>query len=166
MEGNVILASKDNAVTNASAEEKVFFSLREVENFSKVINGGGRLFHKNLNRGVGDNGFTIVRAEEVFNVLGDGGEAEVIFSGAFGHGVDKGSGVRIFHQIPGLVNNQEAPFKVFFNASPDKVKDHEHGNRAKGVFKLFDGKDGKGVGDVNIGVLIKDAAEGAFDKLF
>ena len=75
MEGNVVLTSKDNTMTNASTQEKVFFTLGKVEDFSQVINGGGRLFHKDLDRRVSDNGLTIVRVEEVFNVLGDGGEA-------------------------------------------------------------------------------------------
>jgi len=34
MEGNVVLAGKDNAMTNAGAEKKMFFTLREVEDFS------------------------------------------------------------------------------------------------------------------------------------
>jgi len=74
MEGNVILAGKDNAMTNASAEEEVFFTLGEVEDFGEVVDGGGGLLHKDLNGRVGDNGFTIVRVKEVFNVLGDGGQ--------------------------------------------------------------------------------------------
>jgi len=124
------------------------------------------LLHKNLNRRVGDDSLTVIRAKKVFNVLGDGGKAEIIFSGAFGHGVDKAGRVRVFHEIPGLVDDKEASFKVFFNTSPDKVKNHEHGNGTESVFELFDGEDGKGISNVNVGVLIKDASERAFDEFF
>ena len=108
------------------------------------------MFHEELDGGVGDDGLTVVSGQKIFDVLGDGGDPEVVFVGAFGEGVEEGGGVGVFHEIPGFINDQKPFFEVFFDFGPDVVENDKHGDGAEGLLEFFDAKNGKLVFDVEV----------------
>src|SRR3990167_11451071 len=99
------------------------FTLREIKHFSYFVYGRRRLLHEDLNGRVGDDGFAVVGTQKVANVLSNGGKAEIIFAGAFGDGVHKIGGVRVFHKVPSFIDNKETLFEVSADAIPNIVED-------------------------------------------
>src|SRR5581483_2373318 len=102
------------------------FSFRKIEDFADFIDRGGTLFHQNLDRGVGDDRLTVIGSEEILDVLGNGGEAEVVFAGPLGHRVHEGGRVGVAHQVPSLIDNEETFLLIGFNLGPDVIENNKH----------------------------------------
>ncbi len=81
--------------------------------------------------GVGDDGAAHARTHKVFHVLRNSGDAEVILAGPFGEAEQEVGRVFVLHQLPGLVNDQNAPFLVALGLVPDVVQHDVHGDRAQ-----------------------------------
>ena len=165
-EGDVVLAGKKDSFADLSTEEKVFFSLREVEDILEPVGGTSALFHQHLDTGVGDDGLAVVGLDEVFDVLSDRGEAKVVFAGALGDGIEERGGVFVFHEIPCLVDDEKSFFEVSFDLSPDVVKDDKDGGRPKLVLEVADPKDRELVTKVDVAFLGENSLEAAFDEFF
>ena len=141
--------------------ETFLFFLGEFKNVGKNIDGGGRLFEKELDGGVGDDGTTHFARHEILDVLGDGGETEIVFPGAFGERKEEVGGIVVFHELPGLVDDENAFFLLGTDDVPDVGKDDVHGDRAKLVLEVANVEDDHLVVDVDVGLLGENASEGA-----
>lgn len=126
---HMVLAGEKETFPYFSREKQVLFSLREVKNFFELVDGAGTLFHEDLNTTIVDDGFAKVATQEIFDVLSNGGKPEVVFAGPLGDGVEEARRVLVFHEIPGLVNHEQAFFEVALDLGPDVIKDDKDGGR-------------------------------------
>ncbi len=125
------------------------------------------MFKEELHRRVGDDGATHFATHKVFNFLGDSSEAKIVFTGAFSETEEEVGGVVVFHELPGLINDEHAAFLFGADNIPDVGKDDVHSNRAEFVFEIANVEDDHGVVDVDIGLLREDAGKstcGVFAK--
>jgi hypothetical protein len=51
-------------------------------------------------------------AHKVLHVLSDGGNAQIVFAGAFGKAEEEVCRVFVLHELPSLVDDQDAAFLV------------------------------------------------------
>ena len=58
----MILAGKKETFADVGGKKETTFSLAKIEGFGDSVDGGGGLFHKQLNGGVGNNGFALIEA--------------------------------------------------------------------------------------------------------
>ena len=65
------------------------------------------------------------------------------------------------HELPSLINDEEAAFLFSADDVPDVGEDDIHGDRAKFVFEVADVEDDHLVIDVDVRLLREDASEGA-----
>ena len=118
------------------------------------------MFKEELHRGVGNNSTSHLAAHEVFNILGNSSETEVIFTGTLSETEEEVGRVVIFHKLPSLINNEEATPLVGTDDVPDMGKDNIHGDWTKFVFEVANIKDDHLVVDVDIGLLGENPGEG------
>ena len=112
-----------------------------------------------MHRGVGDDCPPHARTHEVFNVLGDGGDAEVVFTGAFGQAEQEVGRVFVLHQLPGFIDDQHALFLVGLGLVPDVIQHDIHGYWPQFVLQVADIEDDHRVVDVDVALLAEDAGE-------
>ena len=97
MDVDVVLAGEEKAVPYREVGEEFLFLLGELEDIREDIDGRRVLFQEELHRGVGDDGAAHFRGHEIFDVLSDGGEAEIILPGALGKGEEEVCGIFVVH---------------------------------------------------------------------
>ena len=158
---DVVTTGEEEALTDREVSEAFLFFVGEFEDVRENIDGGGRLFQEELHRGVGNDGATHFGAHEIFDVLSDGGESEIVFTRAFGEGEEEVCGIFELHELPGLINDKKAAFLFGANDIPNVGEDDIHGDGAKFVFEVADVEDDHLVVDVDVGLLGEDASEGA-----
>ena len=112
-----------------------------------------------MHRGVGDDGPTHARSHEVLDVLGDGGDAQVVFAGAFGQAEHEVGRVFVLHELPGFIDDEDAFFLVGLGLVPDVIEHDVHGYRSQFVFQVADIEDDHRVIDVDVALLAEDAGE-------
>ena len=93
--------------------------------------------------------------------MGDGGETKVVFAGALGETEEEVGGIVVFHELPGLVNDEKAALLLGADNVPDVGKDNIHGDGAEFILKVADVEDDHRVVNINVGLLGEDAREGA-----
>ena len=156
---DVVGAGKEETLTNWEVGETFLLLVGELENVGEDVDGGAGLFEKELHGGVGDDGATHFAAHEVLNVLSDGGEAEVVFAGAFGEAEEEVGGIVVFHELPSLVNDEKAAFLLGANNIPNVGENNIHGNGAEFVLKVTNIEYDHRVVDVDVGLLGEDTGE-------
>lgn len=130
----MVTTSEEETLTHGEVGETLFFFVGEFEDVGENVDGGGGLFEEELHGGVGDDGTAHFSGHEIFDVLGDGGEAEVVFASAFGEGEEEVGGVFELHKLPGFVDDEETAFLFGADNVPNMREDDIHGDRAKFVF--------------------------------
>ena len=158
---DVVGAGEEETLADWEVGEALFFFVGEFEDVGEDVDGGGRLFEEKLHGGVGDDGAAHFSAHEVFDVLSDGGEAEVVFACALSEGEEEVGGVFELHELPGFVDDEEAAFLFGADDVPDVGEDDIHGDGAKLVFEVADVEDDHLVINVDIRLLGEDASKGA-----
>ena len=134
MDVDVILAGEEEAIADWEVGEALFFFVGEFEDVGEDVDGGGRLFEEKLHGGVGDDGAAHFSAHEVFDVLSDGGEAEVVFACALSEREEEVCRIFMVHELPSLIDDEDATFLVGADDIPDVRKHNIHRNRAELVF--------------------------------
>ena len=127
------------------------------------------MFQEQLDGRICDDGAAVGRAQEVLDVLGDRGNAEIVFACAFHETEQERRTVVVFHHDPRLINEKEALREFRADEVPDIVQDHKHPNGAQFLFKIPDREDDQAIADVDVGWLIKKPGEttfGVFIKFF
>ena len=152
-------AGKEETLTNWEVGETFLLLVGEFKNVGEDVDGGAGLFEEELHGGVGDDGATHFAAHEVLDVLGDGGEAEVVFAGAFGEAEEEVGRIVVFHELPSLVNDEEAALLLGTNNVPNVGENNIHGNGAEFVFEVTDVEYDHRIVDVDVGLLGEDAGE-------
>ena len=69
--------------------------------------------------------------------------------------------VFVLHQLPGLIDDQDALALVGFGLVPDVIQHNVHADRAQFVFQVADVEHHERVIDVEFALLAKDAGKGA-----
>ena len=158
---DVVLAGEEETLPYWEVGEAFAFFVGEFENVGEDVDGGGGLFEQELHGRVGDDGAAHFARHEIFDVLGDGGEAEVVFAGALGEGEKEIGGIFVFHELPGFVYEEEAFLLLGADGVPDVGEDNVHGDGAEFVFEVADVEDDHLIVDVDVALLGEDASEGA-----
>ncbi len=156
---DVVGAGEEEALADWEVGEAFLFFVGELKDIGKNIDGGRGLFQKELHGGVRDDSATHFATHKVFNVLSDSGETEVVFAGAFGEAEEEVCGIVVFHELPGLIDDEEAAFLVGADNIPDVGKNNIHSDGTKFVLEVTDVKDDHLVVDVDVGLLREDARE-------
>ena len=146
----MVSAGEEEALTNWEVGETLLFFFREFEDVGKYVDGGSALFEEELHRGVGNDSATHLATHEVFNVLRDGGEAEVVFASALGKTEEEVSRVVVFHELPGLIDDEEAAFLLGADNIPDMAQDDIDGDRAKFVLEVANIEDDHLIININV----------------
>ena len=158
---NMVLTGKEEALADREISEALSFLFGQLKDVSEYVNGARGLFEEELHRTVGDDSTPHLAAHEVFDVLGDGCESEEVLTGTFREAKEEVRGVVVLHQLPGLVNDQEALFLLGAGLIPDVRQDDIHCDRAELVLEVTDIKDDHGVVDVDIALLRENPGKGS-----
>lgn len=137
------------------------FFFGEFEYVREDVYGGGGLFEEELHRGVADDGAAHFGGHKIFDILGDGGESEIIFTSTFGEREEKVGGIFVLHELPCLIDDEEATFLFGANDVPDVREYDVHSYGAELVFEIANVEDDHRVVDVDVGLLRKDSRESA-----
>lgn len=108
------------------------------------------MFQKKLHGGVRDDSAAHFATHKVFDVLSDSGETEVVFAGALGETEEEVCGIVVFHELPGLIDDEEAAFLIGADNVPDMGKNNIHSDWTEFVFEVADVEDDHLVIDVDI----------------
>ena len=158
---DVVTTGEEEALTDREVSEAFLFFVGEFEDVRENIDGGSGLLEEELHGRVCHDGTAHFGAHEIFDVLSDGGESEVVFTRAFGEGEEEIGGIFELHELPSLINDKKAAFLFGANDIPNVGEDDIHGNGAKFVFEIADVEDDHLVVDVDVGLLGEDTGEGA-----
>ena len=150
---DVVGASEEEALADREVGETLLFFVSELEYVGEDVDGGSGLFEKKLHGRVGDDGTAHLGGHEIFDVLSDGGEAKVVFAGALGKREEEVSGVFKLHELPGLIDDEEATLLFGADDVPNVREDDIHGDRAKLVFEVANVEDDHLIVNVYIALL-------------
>lgn len=153
-------AGEEEAVTDWEVGKAFLLFAGELENIGQNINGGSGLLEEELHGRVGDDGATHLAAHEIFHILSNSSETKIILTGAFGEAEEEVGGIVVFHELPGLINNEKAAFLLSTNDVPDVRKNNIHSDRAKLVFEIADIEDNHLIIDVDVTLLGENTSEG------
>ena len=117
------------------------------------------MLEQELHRSVGDDGSAHTTSHEIFNVLCDSGDAEVVFTGALGKREEEVRGVFVFHELPGFVDDEDTLTLVGFGLVPDVVQYYIHGDGTELVLEVTKIEYYERVVNVYVALLAKDAGE-------
>ena len=106
-----------------------------------------------------DDGTPHLATHKVLDVLGNSGEAEVVFTGALCQAKEEIGTVFVFHELPSFVDEKETTLLFGTDDIPDVGEDDVHSDGAEFVFEVADVEDNHLVIDVDIGLLREDAGE-------
>ena len=158
---DMVRSGEEEALADWEVGEAFFLFVGEFEDIRKHINGAGALFEEKLHGRVGDDSTSHFAAHEIFDVLGDSGEPKIVFTGTFSKAEEEVGGIVIFHELPGLINDEKATFLFGTHDIPDVTEDDIHSDGAEFVFEVADVENHHGVVDIDIGLLREDTGEGA-----
>ena len=133
---DVVLTSKEEALTDWEVGETLLFFFSEFKNVGKNIDGGCGLLEEKLHGRVRNDGATHFATHEVLNVLGNGGDAKVIFTSTLSEAEEEVGGIFVLHKLPGLVDEEETFLLFGANDGPNVVQDDIHGDWAKLIFEI------------------------------
>lgn len=153
-------AGEEEAVTDWEVGKAFLLFTGELENIGQNINGGSGLLEEELHGRVGNDGATHFTAHEVFHILSNSGETKIILTGALSKAEEEVGGIVVFHELPGLINNEKAAFLLSTNDVPDVRKNNIHSDRAKLIFEVADIKDNHLIIDVDVALLGENTSEG------
>ena len=162
---DVVLAGKEEALTDWEVGETFLFFLGKFKDVRENIYGGGGLFQEDLHGGVVDDSTPHLATHKVFYILGDGGETEVILTGTLGETEEEVSTIFVFHELPGLVDEEEATLLFGADNVPDVGENDIHGYGTKFVFEVANVEDDHLVINVDVRLLGKDTREGTSSVL-
>ena len=134
MDVDVVLAGEEEALAYGEVGEAFALFIGEFEDVGENVYGGSGLFEEELHGGVGDDGAADFTGHEIFYVLGDGGETEIVFTGTFGEGEEEVGGIVVLDKLPGFIYDEHATFLLGADYVPDVGEDDIHGDGAKFVF--------------------------------
>src|SRR5690606_33039531 len=98
---------------------------------------------------------------EVVHVLGDGGDAQVVFAAAFGERKEEGSGVFRLHHPPGLVDDQKSLLEPAPDHVPDVVGDDVHRHTLQFILHVTKREYDELLIDIDVGRLVHETGPGA-----
>lgn len=85
--------------------------------------------------------------------MSDGGETEIVFTGAFGETEKKVGRIVVFHELPSFVDDEETAFLLGAYNVPNMREDDIHSNWSKFVFEVANIEHDHWIVDVDIGLL-------------
>jgi len=162
----VLGSSEEETLSDGGIEEDIFFLFGEFEDILEDVDGGGRLLEEELDRGVGDDGFTMRTIHEVLDILGDGCDPETVFTSPFDESEEEFGTVLVLHDIPGFIDDEDAFAEGTACDIPDVPEEHVHGNRAENIVEVSNREDDKSFGEIDIGRMGEDSGEDTGDVFF
>ena len=102
------LAGEENARADLGAQQEILFRIRKVESFCHDIDRCRRLLQEELYRRIRDDGTAVRRPQKILDVLGDRGDAEIIFPGPLHEAEEEGRRIVVFHHDPGFIDKEES----------------------------------------------------------
>ena len=150
-------SGKENPFSALALQKQKFFFLGEIEGLHDERDGRGRLLEEYLQGGIGDDGFSVRRVQKVAHVLRDGGERQKIFARPLRDAEEKRRAVRIFHEPPRLVHDQEPFFQRGAHFVPNIAQNQEYADGAQLVLHVAHGKPDKAVVHLYIRRLVDEA---------
>lgn len=129
-------AREEKALSDRGIEEDVFLLIREFEDVLHRIDRGRGLLHEELEGRVRDDRFPMFVVDEVFDVLSDRRDPEMVFSGTLHEAVEEFPAVFVLHDIPRFIDDEHTFPVGGSHDIPYIGEDDVHGDRAELFIKI------------------------------